>query len=144
MNFAASDLGVRLRNAQDVRREYRFRVRLDDATQLAGSIDALSGSDIIDYKITAIKDVPPGLYESQLDFYAYVMHELTGAESVNTCLAFLRENRTVNRPVNDFEAVRSRILRAAEICASGPYNASTNHCGLCPFRKGCVKNAGIR
>ena len=140
MNFAEGDLGVMLRNVKDIRREYRFRLRLTEGTSLAGAIDALYGNNVVDYKITSIDNTPEGLYESQLEFYALAVHDLTGAEKVNTCIAFLREGRQEYREHSDFEAIRERVTEAAEICASGPYTPSINNCKICPFRKGCAYN----
>ena len=98
---------------------------------------------IVDYKITSIDNTPPGLYESQLDFYAFVRHLQTGAETVNTSIAFLREGEVKERTITGFDEIRKRIERAAELCGSGPYTPNHGHCGMCPFRKGCVKcNAG--
>ncbi|MBQ7168340.1 MAG: UvrD-helicase domain-containing protein [Synergistaceae bacterium] len=145
MTFAASDLGVTLRNEPEVEREYRFRLPLNDDTVMAGSVDAVYGNNVVDYKITAIDDVPEGLYDSQLDFYAYIIHDKTKAESVNAVTVFLRENKTASRVVADFASIRERIERTARECASGKsesYPANHNHCGKCPFKKGCVKNAG--
>lgn len=144
MKFAASDLGVMLRTQSDIAREKLFRIPLNESTSLAGAIDAVYGNNIIDYKITSIDKTPPGLYESQLDFYAFVIHEQTGAEKVNACIVFLREGKTEQRIITDFEAIRARIISASEVCASGPYTPNIKNCGLCPFKKGCVKNnAGI-
>ena len=141
MKFADSELGRTIRTRRDIKREYRFRVPLDESTSLAGSIDAFWDNNIIDYKITEYDRTPPGLYESQMDFYALVVHELTGAERVNTVIAFLREGRTAERVITDFEAIRERVGRAAEICASGSYMPRHEHCGLCPFKKGCANYA---
>ena len=166
MRFADSELGKMMRTRKDIKREYRFRLPLDESTSLAGSIDALItpsaregqpyltspnvGEErkeglytIIDYKITEHENTPPGLYESQLDFYALVIHELTGADSVKTVIAFLREGMTAERVITDFEAIRERVSHAAEICASGPYMPNNQHCGLCPFKKGCVNYADV-
>ena len=142
MKFAAGELGEMLRTRRDIKREYRFRVPLDESTSLAGSIDAFWENNIIDYKITEYGRTPPGLYESQLDFYALVVHELTGAESVKTAIAFLREGMTAERMITDFPAIRERVTRAAGICASGPYVPNHKNCGLCPFKEGCVNYAG--
>ena len=138
MKFADSDLGVMLRSIKDIHREYRFRLRLTESTSLSGAIDAFYGNNIIDYKITSIDNAPSGLYEYQLEFYALALHDMTGAEKVNTCIAFLREGRQEQREHSDFEAVRERVINAAEICASGPYNPNCNNCSICPFKKGCV------
>ncbi|MBQ7544084.1 MAG: UvrD-helicase domain-containing protein [Synergistaceae bacterium] len=142
MKFAESPLGITVRT-QNVERERSFRLRLNDSTALAGAIDAVWGDSIADYKITSIDNTPPGLYESQLDFYAFVRHLQTGAECVNTSIAFLREGEVKERAITGFEGIRARIEGAAEICGSGPYTPNHGHCGMCPFKKGCVKcNAG--
>lgn len=141
--FAVSDLGTKLRH-ENIKREYKFRVRLSDDTSLAGAIDAIYSDEnfyhIIDYKITLSDKAPPGLYESQLDFYALAIHELTGHESIKTCIAFLREAEQHEYSYKNFDDIRSRVLHFAENGACGPYNANVKNCGLCPFRKGCVKN----
>lgn len=137
--FASSELGVMLRT-QSFEHEKAFRLPLNDRTVMAGSIDAMSGAKVIDYKITSVDRTPPGLYESQLDFYALVRHEMTGAPSVETVIAFLRENRSETRTITDFAGIRGRVERAAELCGTGPFEARLEHCGLCPFRKGCEKN----
>ncbi len=141
MKFSETELFRRLRN-ENVRREFRFRLKLNESTALAGAIDAFYGNNIIDYKITRFDDVPPGLYESQLDFYALVMHELFGHESVNISVVFLREGIISQRACDNFDAIRERITNVSEVCASGPYNADIKNCGVCPFRKGCVKYEG--
>ena len=140
MRFAAGELGVMLRTRKDIQREKLFRIPLNESTSLAGAIDAVYGNNIIDYKITNIDSTPPGLYESQLDFYAFVLHLQTGAEIVNTTIAFLREGRIEHRVITDFEAVRERVISASEVCAVGPYIPRQENCRLCPFKKGCVKN----
>ena len=142
MNFAATERGKTLMYEKNIRREYSFNVRLNQETNLAGSIDAWYDNNVIDYKITAIEDAPQKLYEAQLEFYAYIVHELTGAETVNTCTAFLREGKFLENVYNDFDGIKARISQAAEICASGPYNANIANCASCPFKKGCVRNAG--
>ena len=145
MNFAVSPLGVTLRNSAGVKREYLFRVPLDGDTVMAGSVDAVYENNIVDYKITAVDDVPEGLYDSQLDFYAYILHETKKVESVNATIAFLKENTSSSKTITDFASIRERISEAAKKCASGiseSYGANRKHCAKCPFKKGCVKNAG--
>ncbi|MBQ9389984.1 MAG: UvrD-helicase domain-containing protein, partial [Synergistaceae bacterium] len=142
MNFALSDLGVKLRDIPKTEKEYRFRLPFENGTVLAGAADMFFGNTVIDYKITAVNEVPPGLYESQMDFYAYVIHEMKKTESVKTCLVFLKENETAEKLITDFDSIRKRISEASRNCASESYNAAENHCNLCPFKKGCVKNAG--
>jgi len=145
MNFIESETGIMMRDTQGVEREHRFRISLDGKTVLAGAVDAVIDDMIVDYKITEVNDVPPGLYESQMDFYAYVIHDMKKLDRVRTIAVFLKENETRERVITDFEGIRERIARAAEMCASdseSSYNAKTEHCGLCPFKKGCVKNAG--
>ena len=141
MNFAASERGKSLMQNKNVRREYKFMVRLNQDTSLAGSIDAWHDHNVIDYKITSVDNAPQKLYEAQLEFYAYVVHELTRAESVNTCAAFLREGKFVDNVCNNFDKIKARITNAAEICVSGPHHPNVNNCVSCPFKKGCVKNA---
>lgn len=143
LRFAGSDLGVMLRTRKDIKREYMFRLPLNEATSLAGSIDALFDNNIIDYKITSIDRTPKGLYESQLDFYALIIHELTGVESVKATIAFLREGTATERVITDFASIRERVSNAAEICATGPYTPNHEHCMICPFKKGCVNYAGV-
>ena len=145
LRFAGSDTGKMLMSRTDIQREKAFRIPLTESTSLAGAIDAVFGSSIIDYKITSIDRTPPGLYESQLDFYALVIHELTGAETVNTTIAFLKEGKIEERVITDFEGIRERVITAAEECACGIYPPKHEHCGLCPFKKGCVNcNAGVQ
>ena len=140
-NFAESERGKKLLHDKNLKREYRFMIRLNQNTNLAGSIDAWYDNNIIDYKITSIDNAPQKLYESQLEFYAYVVHELTGAETINTCAIFLREGKFVDNVYNNFDELKARVTNAAEICASGPYEPNVNNCVSCPFKKGCVKNA---
>ena len=142
MDFAVSDLGVKLRNTPGVEREKIFRVPLDGDTVMAGSVDAVYGDCVVDYKITAADEVPEGLYDSQLDFYAYIVHEMKKAESVSATIAFIKENTSAERVITDFDSIRERIERVAKDCASGSYPANRNHCAECPFKKGCVKYAG--
>ena len=148
MNFASSKLGLILHNSKDVEREKRFRIPFDGETALAGSFDAVyrnseSEYTVIDYKITNVNTVPPGLYDSQMDFYAYALSEMKKAERVRVLVAFLRENKTEERVITDFSSIRERIGKAVRNCASDSadaYSACQNHCGLCPFKKGCVKS----
>lgn len=145
LTFAESPLGVKLRNTQGMSREHPFRISLDDRTAIAGIIDAVCGNFVADYKITAISDVPDGLYDSQMDFYALAVNEQGKFEAVTSAIAFLKENAVQERIITDFSGIRERIERAAAECASGKreaYSPSLNHCGECPFKKGCVKNAG--
>ena len=68
-------------------------------------------------------------------------------ETVNATIAFLKENKIQERVIENFSEIRERIEKAAKECASGKreaYEARLEHCGDCPFKKGCVKiNAGI-
>ena len=136
--FAASALGLTLRTREDVQREKKFNLRLDSHTALAGAIDAIYENNLIDYKITAIDNAPSGLYESQLDFYALVAHELTGHEEIKTTTAFLREGIFKERVCKNFDEIKSRVLTAAENCASGILKPQLEHCAACPFKKGCA------
>lgn len=138
INFSRTELFSRLRN-ENVRREFRFRLKLNDSTALAGAIDAFYGNNLIDYKITRFDSVPKGLYESQLDFYALAMHDLFACENVNMSVVFLREGIITERTCDNFDEIRERVIKAAELCASGPYNANLENCSQCPFKKGCIK-----
>ena len=138
LNFVSSELGQVLRNRQDIHREYRFMLRLDNHTALAGAIDALYENNLIDYKITSVNNAPAGLYESQLDFYAFIAHELTGHKEIKTTTAFLREGIFTERLCDNFEEIKERISNAAETCASGKLNPKYEHCATCPFKKGCA------
>ena len=137
-DFEASSLGQMLKSREDVLREHVFRLKLTEGISMAGAIDALCDDIVVDYKITSIDNAPSGLYEAQLEFYALVAHELTGAEKITTHVAFLRENTQEVREHSDFEAIRERVIHAAEVCASGPYTPSYNNCSVCPFKKGCA------
>ncbi|MDY6433694.1 MAG: UvrD-helicase domain-containing protein [Synergistales bacterium] len=136
--FSSSDLGIILRTEKNIERERRFMLRLDKNTALAGAMDAIYKNNVIDYKITSVDNAPSELYESQLDFYALAAHELTGHEVIKTHTAFLREGIFAERVCNNFDAIRKKILNAAEICASGPFNPKREHCAACPFKKGCA------
>ena len=142
LRFTASDLGVELKNTAGVKTEYIFRVPLNASTFMAGAVDVLYGNNVVDYKITAEDNAPSELYDSQTDFYAYIVHVMKHAESVNTCIAFLREGSTRKREISCFDEIRARIEHAAKICASESYAPNHKHCGECPFKKGCAKNAG--
>ena len=141
MNFANSDKGRKIIQAQGIKHEERFRVRLEAQTSMAGAFDALCDNTVIDYKITAIKNTPAGLYDSQLDFYALAIHELTGAESVNTVIAFLRECEFIEKTISGsgFDDIKKRVLSFAESGAGTEYGANTHNCKICPFKKGCAK-----
>jgi len=138
LKFSESELALVLRNNKDVKREYRFSLRLDNKTALAGAIDALYGNNLIDYKITSVNNAPSGLYESQLDFYAFIAHELTGFDEIKTTTVFLREGIFSERICNNFDEIQSRILNASETCASGKLNPKYEHCASCPFKKNCA------
>ncbi|MBQ9433373.1 MAG: UvrD-helicase domain-containing protein [Synergistaceae bacterium] len=145
LRFAGSDTGKLLRSRTDIQREKAFRVSLNEYTSLAGAVDAVFGNEIIDYKITSVENAPKGLYESQLDFYALVLHMMTGAESVKSTIAFLREGKTESRVITDFAGIQERVIIAAEECACGEYLPNHKHCGDCPYKKGCVNyNAGVQ
>ena len=70
------------------------------------------------------------------------IEELFFAKNVKTGIVFLKENETAEKLITDFDSIRKRISEASRNCASESYNAAENHCNLCPFKKGCVKNAG--
>ena len=137
LTFAASEPGITLRTRKDVKREHRFMLSLGN-TALAGAIDALYENNLIDYKITSIDNAPSGLYESQLDFYAFVAHTLTGNDEIKTTTAFLRENIFEGHVCKNFDEIKSRIFNAAEICASGDLKPKREHCAACPFKGGCA------
>ena len=137
-NFSECGLGLTLRTEKNIEREYRFMLRLDKGTALAGAMDALYKNNVVDYKITSVDDAPSELYESQLDFYALAAHELTGQETIKTTTAFLREGVFSEKVCDDFDAIRERVSTAAETCASGPFSPKREHCAACPFKKGCA------
>ena len=134
INFASSDLGVILRHKKDVKREYRFNIRLNKEISMAGAIDAFYDNILIDYKITSVDNAPKELYKSQLDFYALALHELTGYEEINTITAFLREGVFIEKVCNNFDEIKSRVLNASEVCASGPFEPDLGNCVSCPFK----------
>ena len=136
--FSVSELGNILRTEKNIEREKRFMLRLNKETALAGAMDVIFSDNVIDYKITSIDDAPPELYEAQLEFYALAAHELTGHESIKTTTVFLREGLSAERTCNNFDEIREKIVKAAEICATGPFNPKREHCGSCPFKKGCA------
>ena len=138
MNFAKSDLGQKLIHEKNIKREYHFRTKLENVS-LAGAMDAFFDNNVIDYKITSIENAPSGLYEAQMDFYALAAHEITGSERVKIITAYLRDNKISERICDDFDEIKSRVLRASEICASGFCEAKIENCNICPFKKGCVK-----
>ena len=145
MDFAGSELGVELRKAEGLEREHVFRIDLNADTVMAGAVDAVYGDKIADYKITAVENAPGELYDSQLDFYGYIVHLQKKIDSIKAVTAFLKENTTRERTITDFASIRERIESAAKKCASGSpesYNPNHKHCVKCPFKKGCVKVAG--
>ncbi|MBQ3455011.1 MAG: PD-(D/E)XK nuclease family protein, partial [Synergistaceae bacterium] len=122
-----------------------FRIDLNADTVMAGAVDAVYGDKIADYKITAVENAPGELYDSQLDFYGYIVHLQKKIDSIKAVTAFLKENTTRERTITDFASIRERIESAAKKCASGSpesYNPNHKHCVKCPFKKGCVKVAG--
>ena len=139
-NFAESKIGIILKTQKNISREKLFRIRLNESTSLAGAIDAVYENNIIDYKITSIDNVPPGLYESQLDFYALVLNMMNNYEKINVSTIFLREGKIMNRVCENFDEIIERVVNASQICASGPYTANTKNCRSCPFKKGCAKH----
>ena len=74
-----------------------------------------------------------------MDFYAFAAHKITGCESVKIVTVYLRDDKIVERVCSDFDEIRTRILNASKICASGFCEAKTENCVSCPFRKGCAK-----
>ena len=141
--FAESQIGQKLINNPEIKREQDFRLRLNNNTALAGSIDAYYKDSqnfyhVIDYKITLSHKAPPGLYDSQLDFYALAVNELTHCGKINVVIAFLRENNFSERIITDFDSIRERVINVSENCASGSYSPNTKNCGSCPFKKGCI------
>ena len=145
IKFAQSETGNKLIHTQNIKHEERYRVRLDKYTSMAGAFDAYYRDgdlyNVIDYKITAIDRTPAGLYESQLDFYALAIHELTGSEQVNNIIAFLREGEFTQRLCTDFESIKQRVLSFAESGAGSEFNANVKNCEICPFKKGSVRYA---
>ena len=142
-DFADSQLGQKLINNSGIKREQDFRIRLNNNTALAGSIDAYYKDSqnlyhVIDYKITLSRKAPPGLYDSQLDFYALAVNELTHCGKINVILAFLRENNFAERIITDFDSIRERVINASKNCASCSYEPNTKNCASCPFKKGCI------
>ena len=74
-----------------------------------------------------------------MDFYAFSAHELTGCESVNIVTVYLRDNKITKRVCNNFDEIKTRILKACETCATGFCEAKFENCNSCPFKRGCVK-----
>ena len=141
LNFAKSDLGQKLIHQKNIKREYHFRTKLENIS-LAGAMDAFFDNNVIDYKITSIENAPSELYDSQMDFYALAAHEITKCENVKIITAYLSDNKTIERVCSNFDEIKSRVLKACEICASGICEAKIKNCNLCPFKKGCAKFAG--
>ena len=126
-----------------VKREASFRIKLNDEITLAGSMDVVYKDEdeykILDYKTTISERAPEGLYESQLDFYAYVMSEQVNSK-IKAGIYFLREGKYIEKEYvsSDFEAIKNRIIKAVNQCMNEE-SINMLKCKKCVFRKGCKK-----
>ena len=144
LRFFASPEGVNLlRHSGDLKRESAFRIELGNLI-LAGSIDVLYQEQdfykLLDYKTTLSDNAPDGLYESQMDFYAFALSRCVKNPTckIKTGIVFLREGKYLEREYSerDCENIRERIIIASKNCLLE--NQKHNHnCEKCPFRKGC-------
>ncbi len=146
LRFFASPEGVNLlRHSEKLKRESAFRIELGNLI-LAGSIDVLYQEQdsncykLLDYKTTLSDNAPDGLYESQMDFYAFALSRCVKNMTckIRTGIVFLREGKYLEREYSelDWENIRKRIIIASERCLNENHKHNHN-CEKCPFRKGC-------
>ena len=140
--FLSSKEGMKIfSDKEKVKREAAFRIKLNDEITLSGSMDVVyKDSDvykILDYKTTLSEKAPEGLYESQLDFYAFVMSEQVKSK-ITAGIYFLREGKYIEKEyVNtDFEAIKNRIIKAVNK-SMNEESLNMLKCKKCVFRKGC-------
>ena len=146
--FLDSNEGLKIISG-NVKREARFRIKLNEIKIneiiLAGSIDAVYKDGdyykLLDYKTTLSDNAPEGLYESQLDFYAFAMKTQVENSKIKSGTYFLREGKYFEREYNeaDYENIKIRILKAAKECLISNINHENRKCERCPFKKGCKK-----
>lgn len=95
-NFFNSDVYSRIKNALDVKREYKFMVEypyLDDTTIVQGIADCVffedDGMVILDFKTDRVKDVAAltELYSGQLEVYKYALEKIMG-KKVKECVLY--------------------------------------------------------
>lgn len=97
--FFDSDLGQRVRQAQEVRREWGFCM-LEGEMLVQGVLDLCFREQgrwvLVDYKTDRVPaDQLPGLYGDQLRWYARALREITGGEVAEMWLYSLREGRAI-------------------------------------------------
>lgn len=141
--FLDSNEGMKIISG-NVKREASFRIKLNEII-LAGSIDAVYKDGdyykLLDYKTTLSDNAPEGLYESQLDFYAFAMKAQVKNAKIKSGTYFLREGKYFERNYNeaDYENIKIRILKAAKDCLINNVKKENRKCERCPFKKGCKK-----
>ena len=148
LNFASSTLGATLISAGNkIKREHNFRIDLDGII-LTGAIDAYYKSSqneyvILDYKTSTLSGAPLDLYTSQLEFYSYALHELTGCEKIFPLIIFLKDANQIHKLKisNTFEQIKTRIKNFAYNAANGLLMPDYNKCQECKWSKGCRANA---
>ena len=100
--FFDSDLGQRVRQAQEVRREWGFCM-LEGEMLVQGVLDLCFREAgrwvLVDYKTDRVPaEELPGLYGDQIRWYARALREITGGEVAEMWLYSLREGRAIQVP----------------------------------------------
>jgi RecB family exonuclease len=144
--FESSELGLRLRRAAHVEREFDFLLAIEDVV-LRGQIDLWfeeSGEQVIvDYKtddVTA-EEAPSRarIHELQLQLYAVAVQRFTGRPPDRAVLYFLRPNLAVAVGVSPAALPRAvgmvRAFRDAQERQEFPLQVD-EHCLRCPFFHG--------
>jgi ATP-dependent exoDNAse (exonuclease V) beta subunit len=150
--FESSELGLRLRRAAHVEREFDFLLAIEDVV-LRGQIDLWfeeAGERLtVDYKtddVTADEALSrAGVYELQLQLYAVAVERIVGNPPDRALLCFLRPDVTVAVDVSPAALARAvgmvRVFRDAQERQEFPLQVG-EHCLRCPFFHGMCPAEG--
>ncbi|MGC9373266.1 MAG: PD-(D/E)XK nuclease family protein, partial [Thermovirgaceae bacterium] len=142
-NFAISPMARTMKEADSLKREIPFRVRLGEGPVIIGAIDALyeegSAYHLLDYKVTASGGAPDILYEAQLAFYAVAAWTARGALPSGIALYNLPEGRAHPLALDKLrlEQTHEEIRETARDAARGPFEPARQNCPACPWRETC-------
>jgi ATP-dependent exoDNAse (exonuclease V) beta subunit len=142
-NFALSPMARTMKEADSLKREVLFRIRLEEGPVIIGAIDALyeegNAYHLLDYKVTASGGAPDFLYEAQLAFYAVAAWTASGVIPSGTALYNLPEGKAHPFVLDELrlEQTREEIRQTARDAARGPFEPARRNCPVCPWKESC-------
>ena len=115
--FLESPISAELRNAGNPLAEFSIQTRLESGDTLHGVLDRLyfdsqKGWTVLDFKTDSVPN--PDRHAFQLEFYAYLVHRMTKAETIRGILFFTTTGESKDFLFSNFSSFEQHIVSRIE------------------------------